>query len=1027
MSPQPDTDLDADDISITSTVEGEPADDAVYAVEEILAEKWGIWEDEDPHQPAFRGIKYLTKWDGYPLHECTWEPVSAFIVPDDDDNNPSRTPPLLQTWYNCKKSMGDPHFHRYCRKNIDDFHAAIEAAETARAARKAKRDKKRQRLAFSKKRSALFVSDSEEENRRAASNRSQKQNLPQLAAAGTRSSSSAKQPQPERKPPLVQSDLSSSEADLTDDSMMAELGKISKKTTRSSVGTKDSASDGQSRRNSLQSANEANAPPSTSKQQQAKTASATPKARASDTSITSVERPTISAGQGSANKAIRSGAIRVVNQPKLQLRNEWTKGQKAFSTLHFRAVAQKRSRTEGTPDLAALKIANDPSGTVRPNPPVPRDDPYARREVGQSRARSPERDDDRRGSRSEILTDENVPLAPWEADKIPQVCALWRLSNNCPKTAQVCIFMHCNKDPDGRDYPVGHAGGLIAPKYRRPPLTCTHWLYGNTGCFKPADKCLFAHRNTGWVSNENHSSENATRIDKNIKPIYERTAVAPKPVKPHNERTEIASRSAKPHDERINSALKPVKSMERLAPQDLTCWYWANETCRNTAENCQFQHYNTGIPARAPHYYPRSSFSPLPDRSNEVSTDKATLQDSGAIVEVPKEALAPTDDDVPRPQSPEVVEPVELDAREATCEKVRKRIESVCDLNFEELFGSNNCEKGIKLMDRRAFLVYHSEEHAEELELITRWLLMHHVEVSGVHFPGGWAKFQQEIKSGGSGVIIVHADFEYFTELPGLGDMFRREVRVWSLGMQEGIEYDPALSLDPPVYRYGPVEIFPVGGFIYITDEVFDKEPQVALKIIELFFAKIEKLKQYKGMPSLGRQVETANLLWRLCVRPELMKYLFDYCEKYANRVDSGDAEMQSRARLYTLLAETQYIEQDHPSEPLSRVPDKFPILSERRIIADSEPVTYFKTVKRDPAAANVNMMRYYAGLHVDMRRDYRHFYLVHTDPRAGVVQQWRDEMQTIGRVMSPRQCVQELEKESRVSMIDFCEWFMGE
>lgn len=111
--------------------------------------------------------------------------------------------------------------------------------------------------------------------------------------------------------------------------------------------------------------------------------------------------------------------------------------------------------------------------------------------------------------------------------------------------------------------------------------------------------------------------------------------------------------------------------------------------------------------------------------------------------------------------------------------------------------------------------------------------------------------------------------------------------------MQEGIEYDPALSLDPPVYRYGPVEIFPVGGFIYITDEVFDKEPQVALKIIELFFAKIEKLKQYKGMPSLGRQVETANLLWRLCVRPELMKYLFDYCEKYANRVDSGDAEMQ--------------------------------------------------------------------------------------------------------------------------------------
>ncbi|KAJ5056159.1 hypothetical protein J3E72DRAFT_226426 [Bipolaris maydis] len=1009
MSPHPDTHLDADDISITSTVEGEPADDAVYAVEEILAEKWDVWDDDDPSQPAFRGIKYLTKWDGYPLHDLlgTWEPVSAFIVPDDGGNNPPGTPPLLRTWYDSKKSMGEPHFYRYCRKNIDDFHAAIETAETARAARKAKRDEKRQRLALTKQRSALFVSDSEDEDGRAASNRPQNQNLPQQATASTRSLSSPKQPQIARKPPLVQSDLSSSEEDLIDDSMMAELGKISKKTTCSSLGTKGSASHGQSRRNSLQSpcsptkrtaapvskepvakanqtkqaankepqkpsqslndavsqssepaaaapvteksqsANEANAPPpAISKQQLAKTANATPKARASDTSVASVERPANSASQGSANKAKRSGAIKVVNQPKMQLRSEWTKGQKAFSTLHFRAVAQKRSRAEGTPDPAALEIVNGPSGSVKPKPPVPHDDPYARREVRQSRTRSIESNDARRGSRSEILTDENVPLAPWEVNKVPQV----------------------------------------------PPLTCTHWLYGKTGCFKTADKCHFAHRNTGWVPNENHPSENATRIDKNIKP--------------------------------------PVKSMDRLAPRDLTCWYWANDVCRNTAESCQFQHYDTGIPARAPHHHIESSLRLLPDRGNDVSTDKATLQDSKTTVEAPKETLAPTDDDVTRPQSPEVIEPaesVEFGAPEATCEKMQKRIESVCDLNFEELFGSNNCERGIKLMDRRAFLVYHSEEHAEELELITRWLLMHHVEVSGVHFPGGWTKFQQEIKNEGSGVIIVHAGFEYFTELPGLGDMLCHEVRVWSLGMQEGIEYDPALSLDPPVYRYGAVEIFPVGGLIYITDEVFDREPQVALKIMELFFAKIEKLKQYKGLPSGGRQVETANLLWRLCVRPELMKYLFDYCEKYADRVDSGDVEMQSRARLYTLLAESQYIEQDHPSEPLSRVPDKFPVLSERRIIADSEPVTYFKTVKRDPAAANLNMMRYFAGLHVDLRRDYRHFFLVHTDAQAGVVQQWRDEIQTIGRVMSPRQCVQELEKESRVSMIDFYERFLGE
>jgi chromo domain-containing protein 1 len=60
--------MDADQVSVTSTAEGEPAENAVYEVEEILAEKWDIW-DHDPDQPVFRGVKYLTKWDGYPLHE----------------------------------------------------------------------------------------------------------------------------------------------------------------------------------------------------------------------------------------------------------------------------------------------------------------------------------------------------------------------------------------------------------------------------------------------------------------------------------------------------------------------------------------------------------------------------------------------------------------------------------------------------------------------------------------------------------------------------------------------------------------------------------------------------------------------------------------------------------------------------------------------------------------------------------------------------------------------------------------------
>jgi chromo domain-containing protein 1 len=110
---------------------------------------------------------------------------------------------------------------------------------------------------------------------------------------------------------------------------------------------------------------------------------------------------------------------------------------------------------------------------------------------------------------------------------------------------------------------------------------------------------------------------------------------------------------------------------------------------------------------------------------------------------------------------------------------------------------------------------------------------------------------------------------------------------------------------------------------------------------------------------------------------------------------------------------------------PLSAVPDKYPILSERRIIAECEPVDYFNTVARSKEAANLNMIRYYAGLQVDMRRDYRHFYVVHTEPTAKYVQQWKHEIQTITDVITPEQCVKEFMKNGQDSMFDFYERFM--
>ena len=93
--------------------------------------------------------------------------------------------------------------------------------------------------------------------------------------------------------------------------------------------------------------------------------------------------------------------------------------------------------------------------------------------------------------------------------------------------------------------------------------------------------------------------------------------------------------------------------------------------------------------------------------------------------------------------------------------------------------------------------------------------------------------------------------------------------------------------------------------------------------------------------------------------------------------------------------------------------------------MAEGEPIDFFTARARSREAAHLTMVRYYAGLQVELRRDYRHFFVVHTEPQA--TQQWRQEMQTIADVLTPQQCVEELQKESDFSMFDFCERFIPE
>lgn len=261
--------------------------------------------------------------------------------------------------------------------------------------------------------------------------------------------------------------------------------------------------------------------------------------------------------------------------------------------------------------------------------------------------------------------------------------------------------------------------------------------------------------------------------------------------------------------------------------------------------------------------------------------------------------------------------------------------------------------------------------------------------------------------------------------------MLRKQVRLWSLGVQTNIEHDPAALNCPSDTRLDCIEIFPVGGLIYITENVFEEVPQLALRIIKLFCTKIDSIHKLSGSKKPWQEVQEVNLHWRLCVRPELMEYLFQRCEEQEKELKAGDADVSARAELYTLLSDGKLIEQDTPVRPPESKCDSFPIMSERRIIAEGQPLDYFEALARSQEEATTRMIHYYGCVHIDMRRDYRHFYVVHTDPRATCASHWKSKNQVLSDIITPEKCVQELSKDvlgpDPSSMFDFYERYMVE
>ncbi|KAH3915015.1 hypothetical protein HBH56_083340 [Parastagonospora nodorum] len=772
--------------------------------------------------------------------------------------------------------------------------------------------------------------------------------------------------------------------------------------------------------------------------------------------------PPSSRKTGTASKA--APPIKFTNQKQEPQRSKWDTKGVLYNKAHFRAKAEQRSRYEGTPDPTVLEfVGSGPPNLVKPKPSRPVDDPYSRRETGNRRVESSDEDESTgRGGHQyfDLMHD-------WEKDKLPLVCPEWRLSSNCPYTARICKYLHRNKDGNGRDIEVANIDGKLPPKMRIPPVTCFYWMTGPRGCRKTDAECKYAHYNTGWLPIENDTAP--IRIDPDEKPLSEqRQEIA----RPSAGRIPSTNRNTGPiptgPKEGLPSGQRPVAGWNVKK----TCWYWANGGCEKSDELCSFHHYDTGVVAdlgrrressksSSPCYYflrglckfsaeqcrflhtdpnhpntdlnaiatttqePRQHFTA--GHASRMHHDEAVDTHMHDTDEQPSAPLRrPTVDE--QNQSPSALSPLSTVSNRLrtfkapttpprtvpTSLEMKLKIEKVLKTDFSHMFQWSQDEGEKSMLDRKAFLLYHPVDNQEELELMTRWLMLHHVEVRNAYFEGAWRQYAREHveQKSSSGILVVHPDFESFSELKDFGKVLRNQVRVWSVGRQEGIEYDPATSLPPPEKCQECIELFPAGGFIYITDDVFEVRPRQALEIVKLFIAKIESLRDPEYAQNPWQEVDNINLHWRICVRPELMEYLFAKCEEQAKALEAGESDAMARAELYTLLSDTEYIEQDSPVLPLSQKADKFPIMSERRVVAKNEPIDYFNSLARSHEKANLRMIRYYTALHMDLRRDYRHFYIVHTDPFSTPAKQWLRECSTITDVINPERCILELSKD---------------
>lgn len=642
--------------------------------------------------------------------------------------------------------------------------------------------------------------------------------------------------------------------------------------------------------------------------------------------------------------------------------------------------------------------------------------------------------------------------------KYPDVtCVHWLTdTKGCFRPAENFEFAHRNTGMLGNTIgafkPINANLEPVSLQRHNPPHTCYHWLRDPKGCRNSANNCKFAHKNTGYLATHGRGVQ---QIDPS-----ERPRAMPTPV----------------------STDAPVPN---LPPWMRTCFFWDRGICKLPEENCKFLHRYTGVVA-----FPPIGWIDPPGYTVELRRDSVPrqhqidsplrMQADEPLVELPAETARQSSKtrgdngktirhaEDPRPESPSqsrndiasAVQPLELEHREEPKELQQEvdstlksnghsvdaewEDEKVKQLDLSEMLRSNcdQCEDIVS--GTNALVLYDPSVYQKQPRILEQWLATNDMNIFNtcrIGFNEAWNGFKEVISNGGVGIILAPPDFEGYSSLPGFGDVLRGTVCLWSIGHQPKADHsiwDAQASAERPWDYFA---IFPHGGTIYITDDVFQKKPQLALAIFEHFFAKIEAGRSVDADVYPGMYINDGILLWRIGVRPELMKWIGDICEDHRAEIEDGDSDYVryvfvtrrqhmskmytdpavSLEKLYLLLHDSGYCEPDgHFSHaPDNRRLDFFPIISMRQELAEDVGL-YYEARKQSQHEANTDMAHHYSGLVIMERRNYRHYFVVHTDP--GEVD-WKETITTIDEVITPEKCIEYFEQEPKGSKFDNYEW----